>query len=84
MIKNVSNLITNSFVLASFADPARVSGALKRFVEVQADDKTLLELLVTVTDTNSEYKQIIEAKVITYILINSPENKICFFFSFAK
>ncbi|KAI9491520.1 armadillo-type protein [Zychaea mexicana] len=56
-------------IAASFAEPARLSSALKRFAEVQADNKTLLELLETATDPNTEYKQIVEAK-------NSLEEKL--------
>ena len=50
--------------IASFAESARLSSALKRFAEVQADKKTLLELLEAATNPNSEYNHIIEAKVI--------------------
>ncbi|KAI8141303.1 armadillo-type protein [Fennellomyces sp. T-0311] len=49
-------------IAASFAESARLSSALKRFAEVQADRKTLLELLNTATNPNAEYKHIIEAK----------------------
>ncbi|KAI9265204.1 armadillo-type protein [Phascolomyces articulosus] len=58
--RNLETIVKH--VSVSFADPARLSSALKRFFDVQADNKPLLELLETVTNAGSEYKQIIEAK----------------------